>query len=302
MVEVTYRTVQGRFLLRPSQQLNEIIMGVFAYAQSFYPVELIGIVVLSNHLHMLLWVEDQYQLTKFMERFGHLVTLEVNRLYGWTNSIFAGRYHHICITEEEAAQVRRLEYLLSQAVKENLVAKVEHWPGIHSGKQLLERRTLMAGVRYDRSKLSRARHRGKTLEREEYATEYLVELHRLPCWKHLSEAEYYRRIEAMIRKIEVDAAAARKLDGIGVLGTAEVLSQDPHACAPDPEKRPAPLVHAATKSARDAFKEAFGLFLAAYREASRKLLSGDRSAIFPQGCFPPGLPYVGEVRIRAPGT
>ena len=33
-------------------------------------------------------------------------------------------------------------------------------------------------------------------------------------------------------------------------------------------------------------------FLAAFREAAEKWHSGDRSAIFPGGCYPPALPFV----------
>ena len=63
LVEVTYRTIQGRFLLKPSRPLNELVLGVLARAQSFCPtVELIGIVVLSNHIlcaaaHKMCYVE-----------------------------------------------------------------------------------------------------------------------------------------------------------------------------------------------------------------------------------------------------
>jgi hypothetical protein len=38
LVEVTCRTVHSRFLLRPSQALNEIVLGVLARAQRMYPI------------------------------------------------------------------------------------------------------------------------------------------------------------------------------------------------------------------------------------------------------------------------
>jgi REP element-mobilizing transposase RayT len=34
-------------------------------------------------------------------------------------------------------------------------------------------------------------------------------------------------------------------------------------------------------------------FLGAFREAAEQLRAGDRSALFPDGCFPPALPFVG---------
>ena len=49
LVEVTCRTVQGRLLLAPSPQLNDIILGVLGRAQRLYPVEIAGYVFVSNH-------------------------------------------------------------------------------------------------------------------------------------------------------------------------------------------------------------------------------------------------------------
>jgi REP element-mobilizing transposase RayT len=46
------------------------------------------------------------------------------------------------------------------------------------------------------------------------------------------------------------------------------------------------------KSVRRALYESFSLFVTAYRAASEKLRSGDHTARFPTGCFPPGLPFV----------
>jgi hypothetical protein len=42
LVEVTCRTVQGRLLLVPSPQLNDIILGVLGRAQRLHPVEIVG--------------------------------------------------------------------------------------------------------------------------------------------------------------------------------------------------------------------------------------------------------------------
>ena len=42
LVEVTCRTLHRRFLLRPSQALNEIVLGVLARAQRMYPIRCCG--------------------------------------------------------------------------------------------------------------------------------------------------------------------------------------------------------------------------------------------------------------------
>jgi hypothetical protein len=36
----------------------------------------------------------------------------------------------------------------------------------------------------------------------------------------------------------------------------------------------------------------YAIFVAAFREAAEQLKAGDRSAKFPEGSFPPGLPFV----------
>src|SRR5262249_10817899 len=55
LFEVTVRTVQARFLLRPSVALNEIILGVLGRAQRIYGAgaEICAFAFVSNHFHLL---------------------------------------------------------------------------------------------------------------------------------------------------------------------------------------------------------------------------------------------------------
>ena len=69
-------------------------------------------------------------------------------------------------------------------------------------------------------------------------------------------------------------------------------AQNPETRPRKIKKSPAPLFHALRKKVRKALWEAYGLFFAAFREATEKLRAGDRDAAFPQGSFPPRLPFV----------
>ena len=80
--------------------------------------------------------------------------------------------------------------------------------------------------------------------------------------------------------------------GFPVLGVGTVLRQNPHTRPNKTKKSPAPRFHAASRVIRNGLREAYGLFLAAFRDAAELLKSGDRSARFPVGSFPPGLPFV----------
>jgi REP element-mobilizing transposase RayT len=315
LVEVTYRTVQGRFLLRPSQPVNDTVVGALARALAHSPeIGLVGIVVLSNHLHLLLRVESQEHLSTLMERFASKCAYEINKLQGWEGSVFSSRYRSICVTHEAAAQIERLEYLLSNSVKEHLVAKVEQWPGIHFGKTLLEGREWLVGKWINRTKKRRleveaqgkkAKAEGKKVRRKDYTCTLTLKLEQLPCWSHLPWGEYLARIEEIVKRVEREAEVERELRGMEVVGEQAICLRNPQTRPNEVESSPAPLVHAASKRARLEWREAFAWFLMEYREASELLRNGDRNAPFPEGCFPPGLPFVrsaGGLPLQAAAT
>src|SRR5262249_51371648 len=121
LVEVTCRTVQGRYLLTPSNELNEIILGALGRAQELYPVGICAFAFASNHVHLLLRVESTRQLALFMGHFNSNLAREAGRLVRWREKFWGRRYQAIPISDEEAAQVERLRYVLAHGCKEGLV-------------------------------------------------------------------------------------------------------------------------------------------------------------------------------------
>lgn len=67
---------------------------------------------------------------------GHLAR-EIARLTGWEDKVWSRRYQAILVTDEEAAQVDRLRYLLENSCKEGLVDSPIHCPGVHCAKALI---------------------------------------------------------------------------------------------------------------------------------------------------------------------
>jgi hypothetical protein len=291
LVEVTCRTIQGRLLLRPSQQVNDVVLGVLGRAQSLHPVEIVAFAFLSSHYHMLLRVEDAQQLANFMGHFNGNLARKLARLTGWTDKLWSRRYQAILISEEEAAQVDRLRYVLANGCKENLVASPLEWPGVHCARALLLGEPL-EGTWHNRTLAYNFRLRGKTPDPSQVETRVTVQLSPLPCWRHLAPEAYRARLIELVRNIETTATAERGQKGIEPLGTEQILQQEPEARPETLEKSPAPFIHAATKKTRKALREAYAGFVAAYREAADRLKKGDRDAAFPPGSFPPHLPFV----------
>jgi len=300
-VEITCRTDQGRFLLRPDPVIDDILLGVLGRAQRLYPVEICGFSFLSSHYHLLLWVPDARSMAKFMWYFQTNASREVARLTDWPDGIWSDRYTSIPVSDEPAAQVDRLRYVLAQGVKEGLVARVEEWPGISMLGAVLEGKTIR-GTWFNRTQEYRARLRKKEKDSktESFPSEEIVTLSQLPCWRHLSPEVYRDLVAGLVREIESDAAAERKLTGREPLGPEAILSQHPQTRPKKLKKSPAPLFHAASKEARQGLRAAYGLFLAAFREAAERLKAGDRLARFPNGCFPPALPFVGLSATTSP--
>jgi hypothetical protein len=50
-------------------------------------------------------------------------------------------------------------------------------------------------------------------------------------------------------------------------------------------------VHAASKRARCQLRDTYRGFVAAFRAAAERLKRGCNDVVFPDGCFPPALPF-----------
>jgi REP element-mobilizing transposase RayT len=300
LVEVTCRTVQGRFLLKPTEELKTIVIGVLARAQELYPVEIHAFVFLSNHYHLLLSVEDALQLARFMNYLNSNLAREAGRLHGWREKFWGRRYQAIVISQEEVAQMGRLRYLLSHGCKEGLVARPQQWPGANCVRALLEGLPLQ-GLWFDRTQEYAARARREKFHRLEYATSEALRLEPLPCWRHLSKQKIRSRVAELIAQIETETATRHARERTQPLGLKAIVALNPHDRPRKLKKAPAPAFHAFTKTARRELIEAYGWFLSVYREAAEKLRAGNLGASFPEGSFPPRLPFVGWVPESAPG-
>lgn len=300
LVEVTCRTVQGRFLLKPTEELNSIVLGVLARAQRLYPVDIHAFVFLSNHYHLLLSVESAHKLARFMNYLNSNLAREVGRLNHWREKFWGRRYQAIVVSEEEAAQVDRLSYILSHGCKEGLVARPQEWPGAHSVKALAEGCKL-EGWWLDRTREHAARARRERFDRNKFATRETIRVEPLPCWRHLTVHKYRGRVLELVAKIVAETADRHAWKGTQPIGAEAVVAQNPHDKSFRLKKTPAPAFHAIKRTVRRELVEAYGWFVGAYREAAERLRQGDLAPRFPAGSFPPHLPFVGSAPDLAPG-
>jgi hypothetical protein len=295
LVEVTCRTIQGRYLLKPSAEMRSITIGVLARAGRLYDIDLHAFVFLSNHYHLLLSARDAKQLARFMNYLNSNLAREAGRLHDWKERFWGRRYQAIVISGEESAQNARLRYLLRHGCKEGLVRSPDQWPGAHSVCALVEGQAIQ-GVWFDRTRECAARARRATEDPFEFASTETLELEPLPCWRHLSEVERRGLVAELVRNIRRETSREHAKNGTRPMGLRAILALHPHEKPKELKRGSAPLFHAVSKAARLDLVQAYRWFVSVYRDAARRLREGDRLASFPVGSFPPGLAFVSEAR------
>jgi len=293
VVEVTTRTLQGRHLLKPSTPTNSTILGILGRALSMYPgVKLCEMAFLSNHYHLILIVEDEGILARFMGYLNDLIARKVGgKLHGWREKFWGRRYRSIPILDE-GSMAERARYIFRQGVKEDLVDHPTKWPGVCTVRARLQGEKLI-GVWYDETGIYEKARRGGKADRKDFATTYEIRLTPLPCWADLNPQEYRRQVQELVDGLVDEERARRQHEGRTVLGAEAVVAQDPLRAPEKVARSPAPVCHASRPATRRAHRETLRCFREVYRDCSIRLRAhGEVDVTFPAFCFPPARAFV----------
>jgi hypothetical protein len=275
--EVTTRTMQERFLLRPGEAERDLILGVIGRGLELYArIMLHAFVYLSNHMHMMLSSGDPTQIAPFIGYVNGQVARVVGKRSGWDGRFWSGRAHVIPVIDDDSAE-GRLRYILSHGVKEGLVARPDQWPGASSTPGLL-------GQQLQGHWRSRAEDRATSKSRagSAIARVYAVPLAPLPSWTRMSPTARIDRVRRIIDDIVREHVLLRPEPPLGV---EHVRARDPHDRPAQPSRSAAPRCHASTPELRQAYRAAYASFCAAYRMAS---LARENDEPSKQGGFPVG--------------
>ena len=298
LVEVSTRTFQGRYFLKPTDEVRQIILGVVGRAQRMYSMDICLLTFMSNHYHMLVVPQDARQLARFMGFVNGQIAKKILPLLPWKGKFWGRSFDLILVTDEPEVQKSRFRYLLSHGVKEGLVERPEQWVGVH-GAGAWSKGERLIGYWFDKMKESRAKRRAKncaeTLDPREFAHPEEVFLTRLPCWSmaKLSDHEVREEIAAMVEEIVTTYRLERLLAGRPrVAGVQTVLAKSWIHRPAQMKSGRRPLFHFRSKEVVELWRSALRDFTRAYRQASSALRSGGKNVRFPERCFPPAGPFV----------
>lgn len=301
LIEVSIRTVQSRFLLKPSAELNDLILGILGRALFLYPsIRLYEFKFVSNHFHMILAAPDAKALALFMNHVNSNIAREAGRLHDWHDKFWSRRHRQIVFLDQESL-IDKVRYIMSHGCKEGLVPKVLDWPGASTDRVLLYGQKL-EGIWYDRTAFYQAERRGKDVRLDDFATKYEVPIHPLPFLEDESEdqqQEFYRQMKQDIEQETWQRAVDEQKGFLGVRG---VMEQEPHGKPRKTKRSRAPLCYASRRSLRKAYERLYRRFVSLYRQALERFERGEAEVRFPPGCFLPPVVCPGPMTYAmAPG-
>ncbi len=269
---VTRRCTQRQFLLRPDEETNNAFLYCLAEAAQRFGVEVLLTCAMSNHHHTVIYDRDG-TVPAFTEHFHKLLAKCQNALRGRWENFWASE--QVCIVHlvEPADVMHKLVYVATNPIKDRLVDKVHHWPGVNGLAALLAGRMLHP---------TRPRHFFRpngpmpaavtltfTLPRELGDPEQLL-------------AELRERVAAT----EAVLVAERMQTGARVLGRRTILRQSWRDCpaSREPRRNLRPRFAARNPWARVEALRRNREFLVTYREARARWIDGD-AIPFPVGTY-----------------
>lgn len=282
---VTTRCVHARYLLTPTGDLNDRIIGVLGRASEQHGgVEVHAVVVMSNHMHLLVTSETVDDLSAWMTHVNGNIARIAGAAHGWREKFWSDRYRADACLDREAV-LERLAYILRHGCKEKLVKRPEDWPGVNC-VGALRRGKALVGTWYDRDARRRQLRRGGALHRKACSTTYRVPLTCPDLLRDLGPEGYRAEVERIRREAIAEGEMLRS--GAPPLGTKRILRRDPMDSPERPKRGPRVRCHAADRELRRAFFEGYRLAVGAYRAAVERLRSGYGACAFPVGMIPPG--------------
>jgi len=293
---VTIRCFQGRLLLRPSLQTNDVLGGVLARAVQRNAIELFAFAFASNHLHMLVRAPNG-NVPEFMRYLLTNISKKVGRLVGWKGGFWERRYSAEPVLDE-GALLSRVRYIISHGVKEGLVRRCTDWPGLNSLPELLGRPARsFRWFNWTRRWPSRSSNGVPARFDPRFAELEPLVITPLPLTRFARSSRWRRFVRRAVEAVERQARVAHSQ----VLGRRGVLAQDPQHRPERPKRTRRPWCHASTARLQREFMDLYCAFRSAFQAASIRWRRGDLLANFPPNAFRPFLRSAGTLASAVSG-
>ena len=269
---VTRRCTQRQFLLRPDPATNNAFVYCLAVASQRHEIDVMAFVQMSNHLHD--GIYDRIGTSPaFYEHFHKLLAKCMNALRGRWENFFSSE--QVCVVRLETRDdiIDKLVYIVTNPVKDGLVASVDDWPGANGYRALLSGVPLRAT-------------RPKHFFAEDGTMPEEVTLHVRITPELGDHDEIVAEVKARVEAFEVAEAKRRAASGQRVLGRYAVLRQSwrDSPTSREPRRNLRPTIAARSLWTRLEALQRRRDFIADYRLARLAQLAGIPVS-FPHGTY-----------------
>jgi REP element-mobilizing transposase RayT len=269
---VTRRCTQRQFLLRPDDATNNAFLYCLADAAQRCNITVLMTCAMSNHHHTIVFDRDG-NLPAFTEHFHKLLAKSQNALRGRWENFWSSE--QVCVVRlvETADVMAKLVYVATNPVKDRLVEKTPHWPGVNGLAALLAGRTLEA---------TRPSHFFRPTGPMPAALSLTLALP-----PELGDSQQLlAELRTRVAEVEAAVAADRLRTGAAVLGRQAVRRQSwrDSPTSQEPRRNLRPRLAAGSQWSRIEAMLRNREFLAAYREARAGWLAG-LAVGFPRGTY-----------------
>jgi putative transposase len=269
---VTRRCLERRFFLRPDRELTEAFVYCLAAAARRTGVKVMFSAVMSNHHHTGV-IDVEGRLPEFLEYLHKFTAKCGNALRGRWESFWSPEQTSCVELVNSEDVLDKMVYAITNPVKDYLVDKVSHWPGLDC----------LTPIRLDEPLVARKPRR---FFRDGTGLPDVEELRfvRPPGFENLDHDAWVALLRDRIADVERAAAAERSRTGRRVLGRKTILRQhwNDSPGSREPRRQLSPRVAAKSKWARVEALARNRDFIQAYRDARDALLRGVDT------CFPAG--------------
>ncbi len=272
-------------------------------AYNLHPIKIIAFVVMGNHVHLIVLVEDPSELESFMERFKCETAHAVNRLLGRRQvTVWCEGYDSPAILTP-ADLVEKLAYVYANPVRAHLTDSIENYLGVSSWKMFSSEQHDKATKRIRRNFLTPLPKKSiSPSQQEQFASvvqaqsteEISFKLHPT-AWTvafpyYPSQAELHQKVIDRVREIEQEMALVRAEKVISIPSAANAITRSMHRTySPKTFGRrmwcisgDIPLRIAFIRFIKTLRKKAY--------EVRQQWIRGNWTEPFPPGLFPPCIP------------
>ena len=288
--------------------MERIIWSALAAAFNLHPVKIISFVVMGNHVHILVLIEDPRDVKSFMERFKCETAHAVNKLLGRRQvTVWCEGYDSPAILTVDDL-IEKLAYVYANPVRAHRTDSIDNYQGVSSWQMFTSGQITKEVKRIRRPLINPLPHRSLSLSQHkqladtvEQATSETLSFSVSPdAWvkafpNHLKPEELKQRVINRIREIEAEFNLIRKAKGIRLPSPQEIINQPI-----DFPYSPTTFGRRMWCICRDiAVRLSFIAFIKSLKaqalEVRKKWACGYQHEPFPPGLFPPCQPLLANL-------